>query len=130
MRRVLSVVLLSTVCAMNVPMQAAQAAASITYPQTRKTDLVENEFGTPVADPYRWLENDVRNDPEVASWVAAENQVTDRFLHTLPLLLGVARLRRARRAHHARHVDDRAPATARRSRAAAMTALGRTVSRA
>jgi prolyl oligopeptidase len=68
MRRVLSVVLLSTVWAMNVPMQAAQAAASITYPQTRKTDLVENEFGTPVADPYRWLENDVRNDPEVASW--------------------------------------------------------------
>jgi prolyl oligopeptidase len=70
---------------MNVPMQAAQAAASITYPHTRKTDLVENEFGTPVADPYRWLENDVRNDPEVASWVAAENQVTDRFLQTLPL---------------------------------------------
>jgi len=27
----------------------------------------------------------VRNDPEVAAWVAAENQVTDKVLHTLPL---------------------------------------------
>ena len=84
--RVLAVVLLSTVCAMSTPIAAdAATAPSISYPQTRKTDLVENEFGTPVADPYRWLENDVRNDPEVASWVAAENRVTDSFLETLPL---------------------------------------------
>src|SRR6476646_6104858 len=86
MRRVLAVVLLSTVCAMSAPIAAnAATAPSISYPQTRKTDLVENECGTPVADPYRWLENDVRNDPEVASWVAAENRVTDSFLQTLPL---------------------------------------------
>lgn len=39
----------------------------------------------PVADPYRWLENDVRNDPEVRAWVDAENKVTNGFLQTLPL---------------------------------------------
>ena len=55
------------------------------YPATRQVDLVEDHFGVKVADPYRWLENDVRNDPEVANWVTAENKVTDAFLATLPL---------------------------------------------
>src|SRR6476659_11198970 len=84
--RVLAVVLLSTVCAMSTPIAAdAATAPSISYPQTRKTDLVENEFGTPVADPYRWLENDVRTDPDVKNWVDSENRVTDAFLAKLPL---------------------------------------------
>jgi prolyl oligopeptidase len=66
---------------------AAQPAAapSITYPQVKTVDVTETQFGVPVADPYRWLENDVRNDADVAAWVAAENQVTNRFLQTLPL---------------------------------------------
>ena len=40
--------------------------------------------GTPVADPYRWLEQDVRTSREVADWVSAENQLTFAFLDTLP----------------------------------------------
>jgi prolyl oligopeptidase len=56
----------------------------IAYPQTRRVDVVEEQFGVKVADPYRWLENDVRNDKEVADWVAAENRVTDAYLATLP----------------------------------------------
>ena len=55
----------------------------LTYPQTRKLDLVEQQFGQPVADPYRWLENDVRTDREVAAWVSSENAVTQRYLGTL-----------------------------------------------
>jgi prolyl oligopeptidase len=89
MRAVLAVALLSSVPAMITPAlaatQAVQAASAVAYPQTRATDLVEDHFGVKVADPYRWLENDVRNDPEVAQWVAAENKVTDAFLETLPL---------------------------------------------
>ncbi|WP_448661771.1 prolyl oligopeptidase family serine peptidase [Sphingomonas sp. CJ20] len=54
------------------------------YPETRRVDVVEEHFGEKVADPYRWLENDVRNDAEVAAWVAAENKVTDAYLATLP----------------------------------------------
>jgi len=54
------------------------------YPETRRVDVVEDQFGVHVADPYRWLENDVRNDEEVAAWVAAENEVTDAYLATLP----------------------------------------------
>ncbi|MEG3179812.1 prolyl oligopeptidase family serine peptidase [Sphingomonas sp. LT1P40] len=58
--------------------------APITYPETKRGDVVEDQFGTKVADPYRWLEDDVRNNPEVAAWVAAQNKVTDAYLATLP----------------------------------------------
>jgi prolyl oligopeptidase len=88
MRRVLAVVLFSTVSAMTVPIASgafAQTAAAITYPEAKTVDAIETHFGVPVADPYRWLENDVRNDPQVEAWVAAENQVTDAFLAKLPL---------------------------------------------
>ena len=63
---------------------AAPAQTTLVYPQTRRTDLVEPQFGVPVADPYRWLENDVRTDAEVKSWVDAQNAVTNQFLNTLP----------------------------------------------
>ena len=66
-------------------MTTATATADIDYPDTRRMDLLETLFGTRVADPYRWLENDVREDKEVAAWVAAQNKVTDAFLDTLPL---------------------------------------------
>ena len=89
MRRVLAVALLASISLMTAPAfgaaQPPQAAAVIAYPQTRTVDVVEDHFGVKVADPYRWLENDVRNDPEVANWVAEENKVTDGFLQTLPL---------------------------------------------
>ena len=64
--------------------QPAASAAAIAYPPTKRVDLVETEFGTPVADPYRWLENDVRNDPQVRAWVDAQNGVTNAFLARLP----------------------------------------------
>lgn len=62
---------------------SATAADSITYPETRRDDIVETRFGQPVADPYRWLENDVRADETVAHWVDQENRVTERYLETL-----------------------------------------------
>lgn len=87
MRRVLAIVLLSTVSAMTVPMTATAEAAAVAathYPQTRRVDLIETEFGVQVRDPYRWLENDVRTDPEVKNWVDAQNAVTNAFLKSLP----------------------------------------------
>ena len=62
----------------------APAEPKIVYPATKRVELVENQFGSEVADPYRWLETDVRNDPEVRAWVTAQNAVTDAFLETLP----------------------------------------------
>lgn len=54
------------------------------YPETRRVAQVDEQFGVKVADPYRWLENDVRTDPEVAKWVADQNVVTNAYLATLP----------------------------------------------
>ncbi|HUD28525.1 MAG TPA: prolyl oligopeptidase family serine peptidase [Novosphingobium sp.] len=56
----------------------------ITYPQTRRDPLVETLFGEDIADPYRWLEADVRHAPEVADWVGRENAVTEEYLTALP----------------------------------------------
>jgi len=88
-RNVLAVVLLSSVFFVTAPDGAAaqptQAAPALVYPKAKTVDVVEDHFGIKVADPYRWLENDVRNDPEVAAWVVAENQVTNSVLQTLPL---------------------------------------------
>ena len=63
---------------------AQPASAPIAYPPTARGDVVEEQFGERIADPYRWLENDVRQDPAVREWVTAQNQVTQAFLATLP----------------------------------------------
>jgi prolyl oligopeptidase len=62
----------------------AQDMTAIAYPETRRGDVVETLFGEAIADPYRWLENDVRSDPEVADWVSRENAVTRAYLDRLP----------------------------------------------
>ena len=56
----------------------------LTYPETRTVEVVEEQFGEYISDPYRWLENDVREDAEVADWVKAQNAVTDAYLKQLP----------------------------------------------
>jgi prolyl oligopeptidase len=59
------------------------------YPKTRRGDQVDDYHGTKVADPYRWLEDDVRKSPEVAAWVEAENKVTFGYLHAIPEREGI-----------------------------------------
>ena len=63
---------------------AAGAEPSLTYPQTRRVDQVDDYHGTKVADPYRWLEVDVRESKDVADWVEAENKVTFGYLEAIP----------------------------------------------
>jgi len=52
------------------------------YPETRKGDITDTYFGTEVADPYRWLEDD--RSAETAGWVEAENDVTFSYLESIP----------------------------------------------
>ncbi len=54
----------------------------ITYPETRKGDVTDTIFGTPVADPYRWLEDDM--SAETAEWVKEQNAVTFAYLEKIP----------------------------------------------
>lgn len=69
--------------ALSVPSSAAIVGPALAYPDTRREPIVETQFGEPIADPYRWLENDVRVDPEVSAWVEAQNKVTDQYLASL-----------------------------------------------
>jgi prolyl oligopeptidase len=62
----------------------AKDAGAIAYPETATVDVAETQFGVPVSDPYRWLEDDVRVNPKVADWVTRQNQVTDAYLAALP----------------------------------------------
>lgn len=63
-------------------MNSCTTQEKINYPETRKTDTVDVYFGTEVADPYRWLEDD--NSEETAAWVKAQNEVTDAYLAKIP----------------------------------------------
>lgn len=54
----------------------------ISYPETRKGDVVDTIFGVPVPDPYRWLEDDMSD--ETAAWVKAQNEVTFGYLEKIP----------------------------------------------
>lgn len=55
----------------------------VKYPVTKKDTTVKDDyFGTTVADPYRWLENDT--SAETGAWVKAENEVTQNYLKQIP----------------------------------------------
>lgn len=62
----------------------ASTVMPMTYPETRRDQTVDTLFGEAIADPYRWLENDVRQDAEVADWVRRQNLTTRAYLDTLP----------------------------------------------
>ena len=54
----------------------------LVYPESKKVDQIDDYFGTKVADPYRWLEDDQK--PEVQSWIEAQNKVTFAYLDRIP----------------------------------------------
>ena len=60
----------------------AVSAQGLQYPKAAKDGTVDEYFGTKVADPYRWLENDT--SAQTAAWVEAENKVTNAYLQKIP----------------------------------------------
>lgn len=61
---------------------ALPVLAGYDYPPAPLCDQVDDFFGTPVPDPYRWLE-DV-DSPETLEWIAAQNALTESFLAAIP----------------------------------------------
>ena len=58
-------------------------APKLTYPTAMTGPVVDDYGGIKVPDPYRWMES--LDSKEVATWVAAENAVTEPYLKSLPL---------------------------------------------
>ncbi len=56
------------------------------YPETRRGEQVDTFHGVEVADPYRWLEGDVRTSEEVAEWAKAQSDFAREYLDRLPSL--------------------------------------------
>ena len=63
--------------------QPAERYSVKAYPETRMDEtVVDDYFGTKVADPYRWLENDT--SAETSAWVKAQTEVTNDYLSHIP----------------------------------------------
>ncbi|UCD39367.1 MAG: S9 family peptidase [Fidelibacterota bacterium] len=61
---------------------ARAKAAKWTYPDARKSDVVEDFHGTQVPDPYHWMIDP--DSPETQAWVSAQNQLTRSYLDAIP----------------------------------------------
>jgi prolyl oligopeptidase len=51
---------------------------AFSYPKTTTVDQIDDYHGTRVADPYRWLEEDLA--PDTMAWVDAQNALTRSIL--------------------------------------------------
>jgi prolyl oligopeptidase len=60
----------------------------VRYPDAPRLDLVEDLHGSPVADPYRWLED--ADDPRTVAWAAAQDELAAGLLADLPARPGFA----------------------------------------
>ena len=74
-------ILLSVFAACNST-EKKEDTVKMTYLITKKVDSVDTYFGTKIADPYRWLEDD--KSAETGEWVKAENKVTFDYLSKIP----------------------------------------------
>ena len=57
---------------------------TVEYPETATVEHVDTYHGVEVADPYRWLEDDIRESADVEAWVEAQNEVTFAYLEAIP----------------------------------------------
>jgi prolyl oligopeptidase len=82
MNRFFQAAMAITVCTLATPVSAQDV--NLVYPKTKTVDQVDDFHGTKVEDPYRWLEDDVRTNSEVADWVTEQNTLTFDYLKSIP----------------------------------------------
>ncbi|MFD1314537.1 prolyl oligopeptidase family serine peptidase [Namhaeicola litoreus] len=76
------ILLLGLTFFLSLPIIAQNKKMQLTYPETRKDNTVDTYFGEKVADPYRWLEDDLSAETE--AWVKSQNEVTFNYLSKIP----------------------------------------------
>jgi prolyl oligopeptidase len=64
------------------PAAVTAAAKEIVYPAAKTVAQTDTYHGTAVADPYRWMED--LDAPELATWIASENQLVGDYLADVP----------------------------------------------
>jgi prolyl oligopeptidase len=52
------------------------------YPQTSRSDVADDYFGTKIPDPYRWFEDP--SAQKTRDWVSAQNALSQPYLEALP----------------------------------------------
>ncbi|MDQ7048206.1 MAG: hypothetical protein Q9M92_01170 [Enterobacterales bacterium] len=82
----LAVAALMSGCNQTADIKKSDAVTSkdkIEYPITDKGTHQDTYFGTQVADPYRWLEDDLSE--KTGEWVRAQNKTTHAFLNKISM---------------------------------------------
>ena len=82
MKKLCSIILASSITVAGVAQ--SNSKKMFNYPSTKKDNTVDTYFGTQVADPYRWLEDDLSEDTK--AWVTEENKLTQAYLSKIPYL--------------------------------------------
>jgi len=80
---ILVVVAALTACSRTAPESQQPQQPEQQYPATATVEHVDTYHGIDVSDPYRWLEDDVRESDAVANWVAGQNEVTFAYLDSI-----------------------------------------------
>lgn len=70
-----------TACSRNEP---DARSMTVEYPVTSTIEHVDTYHSIEVADPYRWLEDDIRESDAVKKWVSAQNEITFAYLASIP----------------------------------------------
>ncbi len=79
-----SKVFIAALLAVTAQNSTQMAQEKMDYPETKRVEQIDTYFGTNVPDPFRWLEDDVRDSEDVRNWVEAQNKVTFEHLEELP----------------------------------------------
>lgn len=66
----------------SLSMMTVTIMAQYNYPPTERGNVKDNYFGTEVADPYRWLENDTSQ--KTAAWVKMQQEFTEDYFGQIP----------------------------------------------
>ena len=70
-----------TACSRNEP---DTSSMTVEYPVTATIEHIDTYHSIEVADPYRWLEDDIRESDAVKKWVSAQNEITFAYLASIP----------------------------------------------
>jgi prolyl oligopeptidase len=76
----------AALCALLLTSIAATVRAQSAPPPAPKREVVDTYFGTAIADPYRWMEKPIAENPEFRRWLEAQNAYTRAVLDPLPQL--------------------------------------------